>query len=337
MDLKDLSSNWKKLQETLKNETSKPSKRKVSLDSLDSYRTHLKRRRTLSASRSTTLTSTGTGKPEKMGFGSTRVALSGPSASLALWAEDNDVSPEDLAAAYGTSTKSTSTPTADQGEEKLNEGLSSVTEAGKYIALDCEMVGVGSTPEKDSALARVSVVDYDGRQLYDSFVRPLEKITDYRTFVSGITPQLLRSARSLAAVQADVAKLLDGRILVGHSIRKDLDVLFLAHPKRDIRDTSRYPGFRQLAAGKTPSLKKLAREVLGVEIQNGEHSSVEDARATMLLFRKEKEGFEREHAKIWGIGKKLGGNGQTGASSASKNKEKKEAKKMKKKKKKAKK
>jgi len=43
-------------------------------------------------------------------------------------------------------------------------------------------------------------------------------------------------------------------------------------------------------------LKKLAKEILGVDIQGGEHSSIEDARATMLLFRRHKSAFDIEHA-----------------------------------------
>lgn len=68
------------------------------------------------------------------------------------------------------------------------------------------------------------------------------------------------------------------------------------HPKRDTRDTSKFSGYRKYSAGKTPSLKKLAKEVLGVDIQGGEHSSIEDARATMLLFRRNKSAFDVEHA-----------------------------------------
>jgi RNA exonuclease 4 len=71
----------------------------------------------------------------------------------------------------------------------------------------------------------------------------------------------------------------------------------LGHPKKDIRDTSRFSGFRKYSMGKTPSLKKLAKELLGVEIQGGQHSSIEDARATMLLFRRNKQAFDVEHAQ----------------------------------------
>ena len=305
MQLKDLSSNWKKLQETLKKDTSKPPKRKASEEVLQPQRNGVKRRKAEPSSPKRRLV-TAKDKPStpKMGTPSSKADGKAPSASLALWAEDNDIPAEDIAAAYGISSKSTSIPDTKYAADKINEGLSPTTEAGKYIALDCEMVGVGPNPKNDSALARVSIVNYHGHQLYDSFVLPKEQVTDYRTNVSGITPALLRTARFLEAVQADVAKLLDGNVLVGHAVRHDLDALMLGHPKRDIRDTSRYPAFRHLAGGKTPSLKKLAKEILGVDIQGGEHSSVEDARAAMLLFRREKDGFDREHLKSWGSGTK---------------------------------
>lgn len=46
----------------------------------------------------------------------------------------------------------------------------------QIVAMDCEMVGVGLSG-KQSALARCSIVDYNGEVLYDKHVRPAEKIT----------------------------------------------------------------------------------------------------------------------------------------------------------------
>ncbi len=170
---------------------------------------------------------------------------------------------------------------------------------GKYVAVDCEMVGVGPNPDRESALARVSVVNYNGDQLYDSYVLPLEPVTDYRTHVSGISAKHLKIARSLKDVQADIANILQDRVIIGHSIRHDLAALMLSHPQRDIRDTSRHPPYRKMAGGSYPKLKILASELLGTEIQTGEHSSIEDARACMMIFRKDKVAFEREHTKRW--------------------------------------
>ncbi len=165
------------------------------------------------------------------------------------------------------------------------------------MAVDCEMVGVGPNPDRESSLARVSAVNFHGDQIYDSYVKQKEEVTDWRTHVSGILPKHMVEARPLDQVQADIAKLLNGNILVGHAIRNDLDALKLGHPRRDIRDTARHKPFRQLAGGGSPKLKILAAELLGIDIQGGEHSSVEDARACMLLFRREKDAFEREHVK----------------------------------------
>ncbi|OSS45188.1 hypothetical protein B5807_09122 [Epicoccum nigrum] len=187
-----------------------------------------------------------------------------------------------------------------------NEGVSEKALPGKYVALDCEMVGVGPEPNRDSALARVSLVNYHGHQVYDSYVQmpPKVEVTDYRTAVSGIEPKHLRKdvARTFEEVRSDLRILLGGRILVGHAVKNDLDVLILKHDKRLIRDTSKFSKFRALAtkAGWTPGLKMLTQKLLGVEIQTGAHSSVEDARATMALFRLEKEEFENEIRQKYG-------------------------------------
>lgn len=60
------------------------------------------------------------------------------------------------------------------------------------MALDCEMVGVGPMGV-ESTLARVSIVNYHGVTVLDRFVRPREKVTDYRTWVSGVREEDLRN------------------------------------------------------------------------------------------------------------------------------------------------
>lgn len=59
------------------------------------------------------------------------------------------------------------------------------TSPGKYLALDCEMVGVG-TEGNESSLARVSIVNYTGSVILDVFVRQRERVVDYRTQWSGV-------------------------------------------------------------------------------------------------------------------------------------------------------
>ncbi|KAF8765135.1 RNA exonuclease 4 like protein [Argiope bruennichi] len=162
----------------------------------------------------------------------------------------------------------------------------------KTVALDCEMVGVGPKG-KDSILARVSIVNAFGNCIYDEYVKPKERITDYRTEVSGVRPADLQKGKDLYEVQKDVLSIIDGRRVVGHDLKHDFDVLFIGHPRSLIRDTSKYKPFRELSNGRTPSLKKLASVILNLDFQSGEHNSVQDAQVAMMLYLKHKKAWER--------------------------------------------
>jgi len=301
----ELSSNWKQLQAKIKQESSKTQgqKRKADEDAAQSIPNPTKKPRTARPVLKAKLQKVRTqpaniAKPsasqKKPAMGATQSQTSkfAISASLALWAEDNDISPESISEAYGLGSKNNSMLTATA--VRPNEGLAKDAEVGKYIAIDCEMVGVGEGGF-GHALARVSIVDFHGRQVYDSYVRPKEKVVDWRTRISGISPKHMATAREFEAVQEEVAQLLNGRIIVGHDLRHDLDALILDHPRKDIRDTARFSGFKKYGHGPKPALRVLAREILSVEIQTGQHSSIEDARVAMLLFRKYKPAFDVEH------------------------------------------
>ncbi|XP_047073301.1 RNA exonuclease 4 [Lolium rigidum] len=180
-------------------------------------------------------------------------------------------------------------PDAAEVSVKL-EPTSDDTSLTKALALDCEMVGVGAGGSK-SALARVTLVNSFGNVVYDEYVRPMERIVDYRTHISGIRPKHMNKAKDFSVVQKDVAELITGRVLVGHALHHDLKVLLLGHPKKDIRDTSEYEVFRR--EGKRRSLKDLAAQELSVKIQQQEHCPIEDARAAMFIYKKHKKGWEK--------------------------------------------
>ncbi|CAH2245733.1 jg23880 [Pararge aegeria aegeria] len=185
-----------------------------------------------------------------------------------------------------------------------NNASKNKTKLTKFIAMDCEMVGVGYEGG-DHMLARVSLVNKFGDCIYDKFVKPQEEVVDYRTNISGIRREDLLKGEEFRTVQKEVAEILRGRILVGHSLKNDLGVLFLSHSKKNIRDTSRYKPFRQITKGSTPSLKRLAKEILGIEIQHGEHSSVEDAKAVMQLYCTVAKNWEQALSENKGYSKKF--------------------------------
>ncbi len=157
-----------------------------------------------------------------------------------------------------------------------------------YVALDCEMVGVGSNG-RESALARCSVVDEQGKVLYDRHVQVDERVTDFRTKYSGVRAKDLKNdSVTFRACQQKVAALLRGKILVGHALSNDLKVLLLPHPRQQMRDTARWPPLmRTTRHGKRRprKLRDLVLEHLDRKIQEGEHGSVEDATAAMDLYK----------------------------------------------------
>ncbi|KAL7933555.1 ribonuclease H-like domain-containing protein [Trichoderma chlorosporum] len=293
----ELSSNWKKLQAQLKAEAaSKPSTKRKAEEQLKSST----QKKALGLSKGKAprpLFSKDKPPIRRMGGVQSSAAIDKPkqtpSPSLAIWADNHGVSAEDLAEAYGLGVKGNSLMLAS-GKDKVNHGLTSGLEIGKYVAIDCEMVGVGPGGH-ESALARISIVDFHGQQVYDSYVKPRERVTNWRTAVSGISQKEMRFARDFDEVQKEVDSILKDRILIGHDIKHDLDALKLSHSPRNIRDTAKYPAFKKYGHGRKPALKNLAREILGIDIQSGPHSSTEDARATMLLFRKHKSGFDMDH------------------------------------------
>lgn len=85
------------------------------------------------------------------------------------------------------------------------------------------MVGFGPGGE-ESAVARVSIVNYHGNVVLDTFVQPREKVTDYRTWVSGIRESDVINAPSFEEVQKKVDVLIKERILIGHAVENDLKV-----------------------------------------------------------------------------------------------------------------
>ncbi|EGN92779.1 hypothetical protein SERLA73DRAFT_190636 [Serpula lacrymans var. lacrymans S7.3] len=163
---------------------------------------------------------------------------------------------------------------------------------GKYLALDCEMVGVGTDGE-ESSLARVSLVNYYGAVQLDEFVRQRERVVDYRTQWSGIRPADMVKAKPFQEIQKKVAELLKDRILVGHAVHNDLKVLLLSHSRHITRDTQQYASKFKVMNTNRPALRNLVKQEVGVTIQGGEHSSVTDARATMAVFRIHRKEWEK--------------------------------------------
>ena len=200
--------------------------------------------------------------------------------------------------------------------ERKEKKLSQIPDEYKnqYVALDCEMVGIGVDGKK-SALARVSLVDWHGSVVLDTYVQVPTRVTDFRTHVSGITPKHISSLKNSNAMDVtkcreQVAKILSNKILVGHALSNDLKALLLQHPKHKIRDTAKYRPYQRYGNNKwrPRKLRDLVKEHLGNNnsgsdnnattdydgFQESSHDSVQDAKATMELFQLVHTQWEKE-------------------------------------------
>ncbi|KAK2466283.1 hypothetical protein APHAL10511_001925 [Amanita phalloides] len=152
--------------------------------------------------------------------------------------------------------------------------------------IDCEMIYTTG----GLRVARVSVVDGSGEEVFDQLVRLDDgvQVIDYNTRFSGITEETHSKALlSLSSIRETLDSLINSEtILVGHALENDLKTLRIVH--LNCVDTSILfphkagPPYRR-------SLRDLVREHLGKDIQTGGgtvgHSSVEDAIATIELVR----------------------------------------------------
>jgi RNA exonuclease 4 len=165
----------------------------------------------------------------------------------------------------------------------------SLEEQAQYVALDCEMVGIGLNGTK-SSVARVTLVGWNGDVLLDEFIQQSQPVTDYRTFVSGVTEEdLIKAVMDLPTCTQRVLDLLHDKVLVGHALKNDLKVLGISHPWYMTRDTAKFEPFMQVRFNDgilwPRKLKELCQLKLQREIQvlGKPHSSYEDAMAAMDL------------------------------------------------------
>ena len=201
------------------------------------------------------------------------------------------------------------------GRNKKRTTLEGYYDNIAVVGLDCEMVGGGRNGTK-SLLARCSVVTLDhipaqvidnnnsqsdSRQkltslnqnlvvLYDKYVIPKEKITDYRTEWSGITKSTYSVKNNKSSIpivsfqqcQNEITQLFASIsnkkvIVVGHALENDFEALEITHPISLVRDTAFFVPYMRQVRTKLYSrkLSALSSEELGIDIQQQQQQSFE--------------------------------------------------------------
>ncbi|EPS99111.1 hypothetical protein FOMPIDRAFT_1124880 [Fomitopsis schrenkii] len=135
---------------------------------------------------------------------------------------------------------------------------------------------------------RVVIVDYRGNVLLDSFVRPTQPVSDYRTSETGLLQNTLESAPTFIEVQRQVAMLLRDKIIIGYALWQFLSVMGLSHPAIDTRDVALFMPFRRSLRYRPNvmiPLTTLVNRFMGRHVGLHGDDPIEIARSTLDLFR----------------------------------------------------
>lgn len=169
---------------------------------------------------------------------------------------------------------------------------------GCVLASDCEGVVLhAETSVEKKGCGRVSIVTESEEVVLDTFVhygnrtdvRPPPQWRNLGVKWADIKPR--NGARYIDQITRDVTRIFDrAGIIVGHAVENEMHMLRdVPWGNYQVRDTQQM-FWRQTSSRK---LSEIAHSVLGRNIQGGEHSSVEDARATMALYHTHQERIVR--------------------------------------------
>lgn len=161
----------------------------------------------------------------------------------------------------------------------------------QVIAIDCEMcetVDPVSGEKNPNALCRLSVIDAETSEvLLDTLVKPNWPVSDYRTFINGITETHLSNVQfSLRHAQAYMMALCsEETVIIGQSVHFDLSALKIKHSC--VVDSS-YLFKSADAAKSTVGLKDLSLHLFHTKMPDI-HDSVNDARVALNCVKHYKE------------------------------------------------
>jgi PAB-dependent poly(A)-specific ribonuclease subunit 2 len=224
-------------------------------------------------------------------------------------------------------TEAMTPPSLSSVASGVNELAIANLHEGRTLAFDAEFVAVQEEEsivseagqklvvrETRHAVARISLFDCTSEEvLLDDHVLPREPVVDFLTRFSGIVAEDLDPSRAPHRIISTRNAYLQlrylrkqGCVFVGHGLKQDFATVNIIVPPHQIIDTVEIfhkPGMRYV------SLRFLVNYVLGRDMQQDTHDSIEDAHAAYELYQKalewKNEGvFDERLQEIYSYGEK---------------------------------
>lgn len=162
--------------------------------------------------------------------------------------------------------------------------LISINPEYEYLVIDTETTGLFNRDR----VVEIGAVAFKGKEILEEWSTLINPSRDIGpTNIHGITPSMVSMAPTFEEIANDLARLMDGRILVCHNASFDVRMLTQELNRTNIHGDIGKAFCTMVAARKLlpPGLDKLtdACEALGIQVI-GAHSALGDARMTLQLF-----------------------------------------------------
>lgn len=151
-------------------------------------------------------------------------------------------------------------------------------------SIDVEFAHYVNKGHITTAAAEVCLLAENGSVLLNSYICPdIHAAPSGADWIGGVTVKQFTNAPAPKVIQQQLTTLLEGSLLIGHGLSKDLSSLRLHHPKAMQKDLIRYRKF-QSSNGQARKLKAISQKFLNHSIQAGNHTAREDAFAALQLY-----------------------------------------------------
>ncbi|KAL0044502.1 hypothetical protein WJX82_009959 [Trebouxia sp. C0006] len=140
-------------------------------------------------------------------------------------------------------------------------------------SIDVEFAHLVNKGQITTAAAEVCLLAEDGSVLLNSYICPdIPAAPSGFDWIGGVTVKQYTDAPALKVIQQQLTTLLEGSLLIGYGLSKDLSSLRLHHPKAMQKDLIRYRKF-QSSTGQARKLQEISQQFLNYSIQAGEHTA----------------------------------------------------------------
>jgi len=166
-----------------------------------------------------------------------------------------------------------------------------------YVCIDLETTGLSPKHDKIIEIGAVKIVDGEIAGTYETFVNPGRKLDDHVTGLTGITEQDLESAPLIQEVISEVIEFIGELPLLGHRIIFDFSFLKQAAVNAGLSFDKNGVDTLKISRVCFPELssKRLTDMCIHYNIAHNAHRALNDALATVELYRKLTEEFESKY------------------------------------------